>query len=224
MMSRAQDKRFWLAGGAALALVIVVVGWLAVISPQRASTSTLRGEADSARTQNTVLAAKVASLKRQNENVGKLKNSLRAALAALPFDTGLPTFTRQVAAQATQSKVSLTSILVGEAAAIAATAPTVPTTATPTAGGTASAATVMAIPITLLSDGSGERQLAFLKAIQRCGPRRALVSSTTLGTSSSTGSSQSIDKSATMTTQLTVFTAPLDAAKRAQLAKLLKAK
>ena len=81
----------------------------------------------------------------------------------------------------------------------------------------------MAIPITLLSKGSNAHQLAFLKAIQVVGPRRALVApprwAAVLG-----GWRPSIDKSATMTTQLTIFSAPLDAAGRAQLAKLLSAK
>jgi hypothetical protein len=65
--------------------------------------------------------------------------------------------------------------------------------------------------------------LAFLKAIQVTGPRRALVLSITLGNSSS-ASGPSIDKSAVMTTQVTVFTAPLDAAAQAKLVKLLSAK
>ena len=119
MTPRAQDKRVWLAGGAAVAVLIVAVGWLAVISPQLSSAKALDAQADSARAQNGVLAAKVATLKRQNDNVGQLRTSLRSALAALPFDSGLPTFTRQLADQATESKVALSSITVGAAAAAA---------------------------------------------------------------------------------------------------------
>ena len=177
--------------------LIVAIGWLAVISPQRSSTNSLRGEADAALAQNTALAAKVAKLKRQNDNVGELKVTLRAALAALPFDTGLPTFTRQVADQATRSKVTLTSISIGAVSATAGPPAPAPTTGTPAqpapapprpalapavpAHGTP-APTVVAIPVTLLSKGTNAHQLAFLKAIQVAGPRRALVSSTTLGT------------------------------------------
>ena len=122
-MTRAQDKRVWLAGGAAVALVIVAIGWMAVLSPQLSSTDTLRGDAGSARAQNVVLAANVAKLKRQNDGVGKLKATLRAALAALPFDSGLPSFTRQLAAQATSSDVALTTISVSGPPPIAAGPP-----------------------------------------------------------------------------------------------------
>jgi hypothetical protein len=245
--TRAQDKRFWLAGGAALAVLILAIGWFGLISPQRSSTSSLRAEADSAQAQNTVLAAKVAKLKQQNDGVGELKTELRTALGALPFDTGLPTFTRQVAGQATRSKVALTSISVGTAATTAG-APaattgtgttgtgttgtgTTGTGTTGTAGTGASGAgtaatgsgTVMAIPITLLSTGTSAHQLAFLKAVQVQGPRRALVSSTNLGGGSAGGGS-AVGKSTTMTIQMTIFTAPLDAAGRKQLLKLLSAK
>ena len=234
MTPRAQDKRVWLAGGAALAVLIVAVGWLAVISPQLTSAHALHGQADSARAQNSVLAAKVAKLKRQNDNVGQLKQSLRSSLAALPFDSGLPTFTRQLADQATETKVALTSITVGSAVAPAAP-PAAPSasTATTSAGTTtgsaapvpaaAAPAAVLAIPITLLSKGTNPAQLAFLKKIQVEGPRRALVTSTTLTSGASAGRA-SIDASAAMTTQLTIFSAPLDAAARAQLLKLLSAK
>jgi hypothetical protein len=236
--TRTQDKRLWLAGGAALALIVMAVGWVAVIGPQLSSTHTVRGQADSARAQNTSLTAAVAKLKQQNDNVGQLKSTLRQALAGLPFDTGLPTFTRQLADQATQTRVTLSSITVGPAVAsttagtgaavpsASATAPS-PTTPAPSAAApapTAAPATaVMAIPISLLSKGSNAHQMAFLKAIQADGPRRALVTSTTLTGDAGNGQ-PSIDASSTMTVQLSIFSAPLDAAGRAALAKLLNAK
>jgi hypothetical protein len=235
--TRMQDKRVWLAGGAALALIILAVGWVAVINPQLTSASTVRDQADSARAQNAVLTAKVAKLKRQNDNVGRLKATLRAALAGLPFDTGLPAFTRQLADQATQTRVTLSSITVGSAAATttagtttsttpattAGTGAPAPTAPAPTAPAAGSATAVMAIPITLLSKGTSAQQLAFLKAIQVGGPRRALVISTIL-TGTATGGQPSIDTSSTMTIQLSIFSAPLDAAGRATLTKLLSAK
>ncbi len=240
MIARAQDKRVWLAGGAALAVLIIVIGWLAVISPQLSSAKTLRGEAESARAQNSVLAAKVAKLKRDNSNVGALKTTLRAALAALPFDSGLPTFTRQVSAQATENGVALTSITLGSAVATnpvatattpAATTPAATTPAATTSTGTtatvppaaaAAAPTAMSIPVTLLCKASSKHLLAFVKAIQVTGPRRALVSTTTLAAVGA--GAGSIDESATMTIQLSIFTTPMNSAERAQLAKLLSAK
>jgi hypothetical protein len=82
---------------------------------------------------------------------------------------------------------------------------------------------VVAIPILLLSKGTDTHQMAFLKAVQVDGPRRALITSTILTGGTAVGQ-PSIDASSTMTIQLTIFSAPLDAAGRAALAKLLGAK
>ena len=79
---------------------------------------------------------------------------------------------------------------------------------------------MFAIPVTLVSTGSAVNQLAFLKAIQVDGPRRALVISTALAPASG-ATTASIDASSTMTTQLSVFTAPLSSTAQAQLEKLL---
>ena len=89
---------------------------------------------------------------------------------------------------------------------------------TPSAGTGATAGAVFAIPVTIVSTGSAVDQLAFLKAIQVDGPRRALVISTAL-TPASGATTASIDASSTMTTQLSVFTAPLSSTAQAQLEK-----
>ena len=149
-------------------------------------------------------------------------------LAALPFDSGLPAFTRQFSNQAAQHRIDLTSISIGSISQATAAATTPTTTApssaasgsTPSAGTGATAGAVFAIPVTIVSTGSAVDQLAFLKAIQVDGPRRALVISTAL-TPASGATTASIDASSTMTTQLSVFTAPLSSTAQAQLEKLL---
>jgi len=162
-----------------------------------------------------VLQQKVAGLQRQNQKLGSLTTSLRDLVAALPFDSGLPAFTRQVSRQAVQSAVTITSVTVGSISPVNGTA----------AGGTSTSGTgsatgkVFAIPITLISTGSAAHQFAFLKAIQVDGPRRALVSSTQLAPGGSEGTS--VKGASTMTTQLTVFTTPLSSLQQAELEKLL---
>ena len=216
-MSRVQSKRFWVGGGCLVAAVIVIGGWFAVISPQLSSASSLREQSDSADQQNSLLQSKVANLKRQNDKLPTITANLREALAALPLDSGLPAFTRQLSAQAAQHRVSITSIAVGSI---------VPTTSAGTSspgttGSTAEVAgTVFAIPVTLISTGGVQNQLALLKAIQVDGPRRALVVSTQLAPPTGT-TVTSTDASSTMTTQLTVFSAPLSPQAQSQLKKLL---
>jgi len=86
-----------------------------------------------------------------------------------------------------------------------------------TAGTPAVAAAVRAIPITVTSTGPALQQLYFLRDIQEVGPRRALVNSTSIVPMGE----EPIDVAATLTIQLTVFSAPLSAATQAQLAEVL---
>lgn len=212
-MSHAQDKRYWIGGSALAAVVIALAGWFVVISPQLSSASSLRAQADSVQQQNRLLESKIAGLKQQNDNLHTLTASLQDALAALPFDSGLPALTRELSGQAAQHRIDLTSIAVGSIG---------PTSGVSTAGsgGGESTGALFAIPVTLLSTGSAKDSLAFLKAIQTDGPRRALITSTQLSPASGAADA-SIDASTTMTTQLTVFTAPLTPPAEAQLEKLL---
>jgi hypothetical protein len=215
-MSRLQDRRVWLGGGALTAVVIVASGWLAVISPQLSSASSLRDQAATVGQQNSVLQARVNRLKGENGKLGALTATLNQLLAELPFDSGLPALTRQLSSQAAHNQIALTSITVGSIT------PTTVTGAQPGGSGTTSAAgQTFAIPLTLVSGGSATHQLAFLTAIRVQGPRRALVASTQLVPLATSGGA-SIDASCTMTTQLTVFTAPLSADQQAQLKKLLR--
>ena len=193
MTGRSQNRRLWLGGGAAVAILIMVVGWFFVISPQLSATAAIRDQADSAQLQNSVLQAKNSKLRKENDNVATLRAGLAAALAELPSDGGLPSFTRQLSAQATANSVSLTSVLVGAvlpvAGAVAAPA-AASTTETGTAAGTTTAAPaatsaggLMQIPVSLVVTGLGKNDIAFLKALQVTGPRRALVSAIQLAPS-----------------------------------------
>ncbi|MET0966399.1 MAG: hypothetical protein ABWZ02_08390, partial [Nakamurella sp.] len=118
MSARFQDKRLWLGGGAAVAVLIVLIGWFFVIDPELSAAATTRAEAESARAQNVVIEARNDTLKTQNDNVAALRTSLQALTVGLPADDGLPAFTRQLSEQAGTSVV-LNSIVVGAAAPVA---------------------------------------------------------------------------------------------------------
>jgi hypothetical protein len=215
-MAGEHGKRFWLGGAAAVAVVIVLAGWFGLVGPKLSSTSTLRAQADTVQQDNLALQAKVSRLRQENQKIDALTVKLRSALAALPFDSGLPEFTRQLTNQAAQHHVSLNSITVAQIIS----ADAVPAGGG-TTGATASAAgSVFAVPVTLLSGGSAANQLAFLNAVRIDGPRRALITSTQLAPPPGVPI-DSVDASCSMTTQLTVFTAPLTEAQKVQLQKFL---
>jgi hypothetical protein len=214
-MNLLQDKRAWLGGGALAAVLIAVVSWFMVISPELSSASSLRTAADNAEAQNTTTQANVNRLRRQAENVGELNAKLAKALSALPTTSGLPAFTRQLNAQARATGVDVSSIVIG-ALSLANPAGTAATPATPATTTGAPAVTsqpvsaaggVYAIPITMISTGSLVHELVFLKEIQTLGPRRVLVRSTQFAPGASARVA-SVDGSAVVTAQLTVFSAP----------------
>ena len=219
MRITAEDRRLWLWGGAIVAVSIVLLGWFFVIHPELSAASDSRGQAADGRTQNILLEGKNSRLREQNEDVAGLRAGLAAALAGLPYDSGLPEFTRQVSAQATENMMALTSMVVGNAQPVAA-----PTTdagaADQVAADAAAATSLVAIPITLVATGVPGSQQAFLTAIQVTGPRRALVTAVQVAPSSGDDGTAG-DAPSTLTVQLTVFSNPLPPEAQAELEKLL---
>ena len=86
------DPRTWLIGGVVTALLVVLLGWLILIGPE--------------------LRIKVASLKAKSAKSDQYAATLRQAEAALPYDSGLPAFTRQLNAEALAAGVDLGSLVV----------------------------------------------------------------------------------------------------------------
>lgn len=217
-MDRWQDKRVWLGGGALVAVLIAVASWFAVIHPQLSSAASLRTQAAEADAQNSLALVKVATLRNQAKDLGSLTAALTSALEALPPTSGLPAFTRQLSAQAKTSHVTVSGISIGSVNVTGSAGAT--TTAPSNAAPTSAAGGLYAIPVTITSSGRLAGELAFLTAIQTVGPRRALVTSTQFAPGSG-AKEASIDGSATVTVQLSVFSAPLNPAQAAQLQKLL---
>jgi hypothetical protein len=218
--TRGQDKRLWIAGGAVLAVLIVLIGWFVVIDPQLSAASSTRDQADSARTQNLVLEAKNSRLEEQNNDAAALRAGLAAALAELPTDGGLPEFTRQLSAQATATSVVLSSVVVGTATPVEDAADTaVPGTTTDAVTTATPASGLVQMTVSLAATGLAADLQAFLHEIQVTGPRRALVTSTQLTPSSD--DPIGIDGPCTLNLTLNIFSAPVSATDQAALDKLL---
>jgi len=240
-----QNRRVWIAGGVLVAFLIIAASWLLLINPKFASARELRSQAEAAQLQASQLSAKVRKMAEQDEHFGALKAKLAAALEALPTNSGLPAFTREVAKAAEVSHVTVSSIAVGTVSPVVAALPTsVPTTTTPSAPDSASstaapvpAATTSAatnqftIAVTLTSTGKLAAQTRFLNLVEH-GARRVLVSSSDItagSTSAAPGSKagqavgNTVDTSATMTTSLTLFTSTMSPGQFAVVQRLLAA-
>jgi hypothetical protein len=140
--------------------------------------------------------------------MGEIQASLADARKALPTETDVPSFTRQVVSDGARAGVSVVSV----------------TAATPVQFGVAAAAAkqanpsgqLYAVPVTLTVKGSAANELKFITSLRSAGKRAALITSTQLGADASgkVGALQ-------LTVQVQLFVAPQSPAQQAALDKLL---
>ena len=206
-MDRFQDRRLWLAGGALAAVLVLAVAWLMFIGPELSSSDSLRSQAATTRQQNAILSARVAGLRARSTHVHTYSAALARTLEALPPDSGLPAFTREVSTHAAATGVHVQSVVVGgivpRRRPVGGAAPTAPSSCGTRRSGTAattrhgcggrnSAGRPLAISVTLQWTGALAQQLrlpgpAHCRPAQRAhhlhafgpAPVRGVVGSTT---------------------------------------------
>ena len=211
-MSGMKGDRLWLAGGAAAGVVVSALAWFLVVSPELSNASSLDQQTIASQTQNISLQTKIHRLQADNSNMDALVASLQQARTALPVESELAAYTRQLTGYATQYGVTIGSITAGDPASLASTAPAAAapeaagsTTATPPAAGAAATPVgqLYALPLTVVVKGSAANDLRFLAAVQGPGKRAALVSGTQL-----TGITAKRGTDGQLTIQLQLFVAP----------------
>ena len=214
-MSGIKGDRLWLAGGTAAGLVVSALAWFMVVSPELSNASSLDEQTLASQTQNLSLQSKIHRLQADNSNMDALVASLQQARSALPVDTGLAEYTRQLSGYATEYGVTISGITAGDPAALTSGPPAAPpaaadstagaTAATkPAAGATATpAGQTYALPLTVVVKGAPVNDLRFLAAVQGPGKRAALVSGTQL-----TGDTAKRGGTMQLTIQMQLFTTP----------------
>jgi len=103
-------SRVWLIGGAVAALVALLVGWLFVVSPQRARAADLGAQADQINGANTALVSQIAQLKRDFANLPASQAQLRTYSQRIPSVAAMSSLLRQLSTAAVASHVTITSI------------------------------------------------------------------------------------------------------------------
>lgn len=238
MKAMLAERRTWLGLGILVAVLVVLAGWFTMIGPVREDTASLASQETDARDRNAALTQKLVVLKGEQQGLPALRADLGSAMRGLPTSSGLPDLTRQFTGQAKTAGVGVKSVVVGAPSAVAQTAASAPAGATTTVGAATPVAAAEAagqlfgIPITISTTGPVTSQIAFLRALQQVGPRRALVVSTQLaagtdaaaGTAATPAAATSIKASSTMTIVLTVFSAPISPGDQAQLTRLIAGK
>jgi Tfp pilus assembly protein PilO len=186
-MTRGHAGRLWAVGGAFGAAVLVALAWFFLISPQRAETAALQEEADAARTRVGTLQARTTELENQYADLPEYQAKLDSDRQALPTDSGLSDFLRQMQVAGDRAGVSVNGVIVGE-----------PTLA-PAGGGQ-----VYSLSITLTVGGNATNLSRFLDQIQKVQPRAVLVGAANLAAADPT---TSINGPSGLTVNVQVFVA-----------------
>lgn len=192
-MSGITSERRWLIGGAAIALLIVLIGWAFFISPQREETSSVEGQTADAQLQNITLQGRINLLRTADKQRAAFAASLAQNRRALPSQPAIPAFLRSVQSIAAATDTKVTALGIGEAQAItptvAAASPgtTTPGTTTPSdapvaamppaAGGSG----VFSIPIDATVIGAPGNLDKFVVKLQTGQPRAVLISAISEG-------------------------------------------
>ena len=117
------SPRLWIAGTAALSVLLVLAAWFLLIAPKRAQAADLRQQTVDTAASNATLEARVAELKLQSAELPARKAELDLGRRAMPQDPELATLTRDLSAIAADTGVTLMSITPGVPAAVLSTTP-----------------------------------------------------------------------------------------------------
>jgi Tfp pilus assembly protein PilO len=202
-----KDRERLLVGGAVIAaLLMLLVGYFALIGPQRSKTRDINAQVADATTQNSVLSNKISTLTQQNRDLKKYEQDLATQEKALPSQNDLNAFLRTLEGlgTATGSDASFTAgSPVDVTAGSAVGSGTGTTTGTAVGTGTGADLTVhgkhiYALPITAQVTGTVASLSQFLDELQAQQPRALLITQVTETKASSTKGADNTGLSLTM--------------------------
>ncbi|MCU1407295.1 MAG: hypothetical protein JWQ43_3598, partial [Glaciihabitans sp.] len=113
-MNDIQQSRLWVIGGAVATIVILLMGYLLLISPQLTTAETIRGDTQLALDRNTAMEARITQLRAANENLDELQTDLEAARRELPVRNETEVFASTLQNLGEKNLVSVTSISFGD--------------------------------------------------------------------------------------------------------------
>jgi Tfp pilus assembly protein PilO len=161
-MGARHADRLWMIGGVAVVIALVAISWFLVISPKYADADDLRSQAEDTQTKIVVLRKRIAELDKQKAKLPQYKAALKTNQNALPSDSGVPDFLRQLQTSGDALNVDVGGISVNGAALM---------------DGFTS---VYSLPMTLTATGSPDNIGKFLNQLQQTQPRAVLINSATV--------------------------------------------
>jgi Tfp pilus assembly protein PilO len=164
------NTRPWILGAAALSVLLAVAGWFLLISPERSKAADLKAQRATQLDRNQQLQLDIAQLKAEFNSLPAKQAELAKIKQQLPNNPALPTLVRSLTNIANQSGAGLTSVAPGPPAAVAAT----------TGATSAAPAGLVAIPVTIVVDGTYAQNELFLQKLQNAVTRAFLVQHLTI--------------------------------------------
>jgi Tfp pilus assembly protein PilO len=161
-MGARNAARIWMFGGIAVTVLLAVASWFLLISPKYSEASDVRGQVEETQAQLITLRKKIAGLNAQKAQLPKFRAALKVNQQALPSDSGVPDFLRQLQSSGEKAGVSVSGVSVASPAQV------------PGVSG------VWQLPITLIADADPVKLGVFLNDLQAVQPRAVLVQSANL--------------------------------------------
>ena len=182
-MRTGHADRLWLIGGALAAVVLVAVGWLLLINPEKRHAAGLNEQADAAQIQLVSLQHRLRDLQQQSEHRAAFQAELDRYRDALPTQAQLAEFLRGLQS-GDEARGVISGILVGGPLEQ-----------------TAAGHKVYALPVTVTASGSAGQLDGLLDHLQQVQPRAVLVHDVHLAGEQG----ESLSGTATLTIGLQVF-------------------
>jgi Tfp pilus assembly protein PilO len=157
---RTGQSRLWLIGGTLGAVALLAIGWFLFVGPQYAKASSLRDKTTAEETRVVSLQHRLTELRQQKSHVAEYEARLARESRALPTESGLSDFLRELQTIGDSSGVSVSGVIVAA-----------PNQAS---GG------VFALPITLTVSGAVPGLTRFLDELQQVQPRAVFVTNALL--------------------------------------------
>jgi Tfp pilus assembly protein PilO len=184
-MGARHADRIWMIGGVVAAALLLAMGWFLAISPKNAEAQDLGVRQQDTEDRMVLLRKRLNDLEDQNTKLEQYKAAFQRNRAALPVDSGVPDFLRQLQDSGELVGVTVSGVTVNA----------------PVRVGTQS---VYQLPITVTADGTANDLGRFLDQLQQVQPRAVLIESANMA---SNGQDTTVEK-ATMTLAMKAFVAP----------------
>ena len=155
-MGARQVNQLWMLAGVAAVALLGVMTWYFAVGPQRTDAAALEAQTELAHDQANILRTRTVKLTAEKAKLPSLKKELEARQAALPANSGVPAFLRQLQATGTSVGVDVSGITVGDPAPEESSG-------------------VWELPIHLTAQGTVPQLDGFLKQLQGAGQKRAVL-------------------------------------------------